>query len=316
MSQDQHSEQKAPFTSLYRLVTSRPLTGIGMFLSKYAPPPVGYATGGLIAGLINWLKPDVYGIVYANLRQVVGPQATEKTLHRLVRQVFHNTARNAYELWHLVGRGQAAIRAAIRFPPAAWAHLEQAQRRGKGILIVGPHTGNFHLGILALAAYGLDIQVLGLASAPGGGFDMMDQMLTRAGVRVTSASVQALREVLKHLRSGGIVLTGADRPVDGTEPSVEFFGRPAPLPTGHVRLALKTDATILLTSPHRDAQKRNVAGLSPPLEMVRTGDPDEDLRVNLQRVTTQLEELIRIQPGQWAMFLPVWPEGQSGQASS
>jgi lauroyl/myristoyl acyltransferase len=45
--------------------------------------------------------------------------------------------------------------------------------------------------------------------------------------------------------------------------------------------------------------------------MVRTGDPDEDLRVNLQRVTTQLEELIRIRPGQWAMFLPVWPEGQA-----
>jgi lauroyl/myristoyl acyltransferase len=311
LSQNRPSEQQTEFTFLYRFLSSRLVTGVGMCLSRYAPAPIGYAVGDLIAGLINLLKPDLYGIVHANLRQVVGPPVDEKTLHRLVRQVFRNAARNIYELWHLAGQGQEAIRAAVHFPPSAWANLRQAQQRSKGMIIVGPHTGNSFLGILALAAHGLDIQVLGLASPPGGGFDLMDQMLTRAGARATSIGIQTLREAIKRLRAGGIVLTGVDRPVAGVGPSVKFFGRPAPLPTGHVRLALKTDAAILLTSPHRDVQGRNVVGLSPPLNMVRTGDPDEDLRINLRRVTARLEELIRIRPGQWAMFLPVWPEQHS-----
>jgi len=94
----------------------------------------------------------------------------------------------------------------------------------------------------------------------------------------------------------------------GSRRGVEFFGRLAPLPTGHVRLALKTDAIIVVASPWRDPQKGNVMRLSPPLEMIRTGDRDEDLRVNLRRVTSWLEEFIRARPEQWAMFVPVWPE--------
>jgi len=307
ISENHLSGQQAQLTPLYRFLSSYLVTGAGMFLGKILPPPAGHAISGLIAGLINWLKPDIYGIVYANLRRVVGPQVDEKTLHWLVRQVFHNAARNIYELWHLVGQGQEAIRAAVHCPPGAWTHVEQAQRRGKGMIIVGTHTGNFDLGILALAAHGLEIQVLGLAAPPAGGFDLMDQMRERAGVRLTSINVQALREAINRLRTGGVVLTGVDRPVGDEEQWVEFFGCPAPLPTGHVRLALKADAVILVAGPYRDRQGRTVVRLSPPLEMIRTGDPDKDMRVNLRRVTGWLEEFIRTRPEQWAMFVPVWP---------
>nr|HID14790.1 hypothetical protein [Anaerolineae bacterium] len=312
MSED-HRFGQSQLTPFQRFLSSRLVTGAGMLLSKYVPPSIGYAVAGLIAGLINRLKPDVYWIVHANLRQVVGPQVGEKVLHRLVRQVFRNTARNHYDLWHLVGRGQEAMRAAVHFPSDARTHLDQALQRGKGVIIVGTHTGNFDLGILALAAHGLEIQVLGLAAPPAGGFDLMDHMRARAGIHLTAISVSALREAINRLRAGGIVLTGVDRPV---EPSplagrsrrgVEFFGRPAPLPTGHVRLALKTDAAILVAGPYRDPQRGNTIRLSPPLEMIHTGDRDEDLRVNLRRVTAWLEEFIRARPEQWAMFVPVWP---------
>ena len=320
MSEDHHPE-KSQLTPLQRFLSSRLVTGAGMFLSKCVPPFIGYPVAGLIAGLINWLKPDVYRIVYANLRQVVGPKVDEETLHRLVRQVFHNNTRNDYDLWHLMSRGPETIRAAVHIPPDTRTHLEQALQRGQGVIIVGAHTGNFDLGILTLAAHGLEIQVLGLAAPPAGGFDLMDRMRASAGVHLTSISVPALREAIKRLRAGGVVLTGVDRPVDdveqlvepsplpgGSKRGVEFFGRLAPLPTGHVRLALKTDATIVVASSCHDPQKGNVVHLSPPLKMVRTGDRDEDRRVNLRRVTGWLEEFIRARPEQWAMFVPVWPE--------
>jgi len=320
MSQDSHSGQRVQFTPFQRFLGSRLVTGVGMFFSKYLPPLIGYAIANIIAGLINWLKPDVYWIVHDNLYQVVGPEVDEKELHRLVHQVFHNNARNNYDLWHLVSRGQEALRTAIHIPPDAWTHIEQARKRGKGAIIVGTHTGNFDLAILTLAAHRPEIQVLGLAAPPAGGFDLMDRMRARAGVHLTSINVQALREAINRLHAGGFVLTGVDRPVGGVEQPVEpsplvggsqrgvqFFGRPAALPTGHVRLALKTDAVILVAGPHRDPQKGNMVYLSPPLEMVRTSDPDEDLHINLRRVTIWLEEFIRAWPEQWAMFVPVWP---------
>ncbi|RLC80561.1 MAG: hypothetical protein DRJ03_21495 [Chloroflexi bacterium] len=301
MSQD-YEPKLTPFQ---RFLSSRTITGAGMLLSKYAPPFLGYGVADLISGLINRLRPDVYWILHANLRRVMGAEADGKTLHRLVQQSFRNNARNDYDLWRLVSRGPEAIRAAVRIPPQAWAHIEQAQERGKGTIITGAHTGNFDLSILALAAHGLEIQVLGLARPPAGGFDLMDRLRARSGVRLTTISVQTLREAIKRLRAGGIVLTGIDRPVGGIGQEVEFFGRPAPLPTGHVRLALKTDAAVIVASPYRDPQQGNVVTISPPLEMVRSGDRGEDLRVNLRRVTGWLEKYIHAHPEQWAMFLPV-----------
>ena len=48
--------------------------------------------------------------------------------------------------------------------------------------------------------------------------------------------------------------------------------------------------------------------LEPPIEMTRTGDKDEDLRLNMQRVLGGLEAIIRSWPEQWQMFVPVWPD--------
>jgi KDO2-lipid IV(A) lauroyltransferase len=305
--------REAQPTALQRFLGSRIVTGTGMFVSRYAPPFFGYAGAGLIAGLITWLKPSVYWVVFANLRQVMAGQADEKTLHRLTRRVFHNNARNTYDLWRLVSRGREAIRAAVYFSPEVESYIEQGLERGKGVIIAGTHTGNFDLGILALAAHGLEVQVLGLAAPPGGGFYLMDRMRARAGVRLTSINVSSLREAMSRLHAGGIVLTGVDRPVSDEEATVEFFGRQALLPTGHVRLALKTDAVILAAGNYRDPQKGNAARLSPPIEMIRTGDPQQDLQVNLRRVNDYLEEYIRTWPDQWAMFLPVWPEKKGAE---
>ena len=311
MPKDRYSKQGAQLTPLQYLLSSRLAIGMGMFLSKHMPPSIGYAVGGIAAGLLNWLKPDAYWIAHNDVRQVVRPQVNEQSVRKMVDQTFRTAARNYYDLWRLVSQGPEAIRAAVHFLPKVWTHLEHALQRGKGVFIAGTHTGNFDLSVLALAAHGLEIQVLGLAAPPTGGFDLMDQMRAHAGVRLTSISLLALREAISRLRAGGIVLTGVDRPVGHTgkeETEVEFFGRPAPLPTGHVRLALKTDAAVLVASPYRDPHRGNMVSLSPPLEMIRTGDPDEDLRVNLRHVTTWLERFIRARPEQWAMFVPVWQE--------
>lgn len=316
MSESRGISTRTQLTLLQRILSSRQVTGLGMFLSRHAPPPVGYALADLIAGPINRLRPAVYWIVHANLRQVVGPQVDERKVHRLVRQVFHRTARNNYDLWHLVSRGPQALRAAVTILPGAWAHMARARQRGRGSIIVGTHTGNFDLGVLALALHLPEAHVLSLTTQPTGGFALMDRMRTEFGVHVTPISFPALREAVSCLEAGGVVVTGVDRPVGDHAPMVEFFGRPSPLPTGHVRLALKTDAAILVASPHCDEGGRIVVHFSPPLEMQRAGDPAEDLRVNMRRVTDWLERSIRARPEQWAMFVPVWPaQRPSGQTS-
>jgi lauroyl/myristoyl acyltransferase len=48
--------------------------------------------------------------------------------------------------------------------------------------------------------------------------------------------------------------------------------------------------------------------VDPPMEMIRTGDRDREIRLNMERVIAALEAVIRRWPEQWQMFVPVWPK--------
>ena len=90
---------------------------------------------------------------------------------------------------------------------------------------------------------------------------------------------------------------------------IPFFGRPARVPSGHVRLALRTGAVVSIAycvlSPET---QRYTAHLEPPMEMIRTGNREEEVRLNMRRILEVLERLIYHQAEQWQMFVPVWPE--------
>jgi KDO2-lipid IV(A) lauroyltransferase len=58
-------------------------------------------------------------------------------------------------------------------------------------------------------------------------------------------------------------------------------------------------------SPERN---RYAMHIEPPMELVRTGNLEQDVKLNTRRVLDILEGIIRRWPEQWMMFVPVWPE--------
>jgi lauroyl/myristoyl acyltransferase len=42
------------------------------------------------------------------------------------------------------------------------------------------------------------------------------------------------------------------------------------------------------------------------MEMIRTGDLQSDVQLNIRRVLVQVEAFIARHPEQWMMFVPVW----------
>ena len=79
-------------------------------------------------------------------------------------------------------------------------------------------------------------------------------------------------------------------------------------PTPPLRQVPKSDAAVAMTSCTLDHMTRKWrVHMEPPLEMVRTGERAEDIRLNMRRVLDALEAIIRRWPEQWQMFVPVWP---------
>ena len=89
------------------------------------------------------------------------------------------------------------------------------------------------------------------------------------------------------------------------EGPVEFFGETAYIPTGYVRLPMRTDSLVMTIAAHYEDGAYYVEG-NPPMTMVRTGDTEADAAVNLRRILDEIEVFVRRWTDQWMMFVPVW----------
>lgn len=297
-----------------QFVTTEFGTRLWMALGRWLPLPVGRALGRAVTAIL-WRRrhSSLYRILYANQAGVLGPGATPEAVHRAVGAVLQHAGMTAFDLMYLAARGDAAIQAAVDFGPAVMAEYHAARATGRGVLICGCHLSNFNLGFLALASKGIPLQVLSSAR-PVGGFQVMQEMRARGLIKETPIDGPALREAIAHLRQGGVALTGADWPVPvPPEERLPFFGRPANLPTGHIRLAISANALILPVAFRWSRERGYYAQLAPAMELERTGDRAADVRHNALRVLAVLEKWIAETPEQWLMYHPVWPEDAGGR---
>ena len=283
-------------------------TRLSFYLGKSLPPGGGRFLAATMARLAMMIKPDLYWSARANLRHVLGDGGSEQDLDRRLYRLFFNAARGYYELFHNVGREEPDL---SRFDPPVYLTEEarhyatEALNSGRGAFVIGCHTGNFDLAIVAFAQYlSVPPQFLSLADPPPG-FELFNRLRQKTGALLTPISPETLRQAMRRLHEGGVVVTGVDRPTgDGDEP-VEFFGATAYLPTGYIRLPIRTRSLVItLATFYEDGAYWIHA--NPPMEMVRTGDRQRDMEVNLRRVLDDIEAFIRSHPEQWMMFMPVW----------
>lgn len=292
-----------------RSVASSPLVlRGGMAFSRYTPERVAYRAFWWLSGLLCQAKPTVYSILRANLGQVLGPGTGPAILDRMIRQVFDSTLRSHYDLYRALQRPRDRLASLVDVPKATQAVARSLWGREGGTVVVFPHMGAFDLGGQVMAEYLPKVQLLTLPD-PSPGFQLANELRRRSGISVTPLSSTALRQAIRHLRQGGIVALTGDRPVSDFDDLVPFFDRPARVPSAHVRLALKSGAVVVMSSCVLDpATRKWFLYMEPPLEMVRTGERAEDVRLNMRRILDALEAIIRRWPEQWQMFVPVWPE--------
>jgi phosphatidylinositol dimannoside acyltransferase len=281
---------------------------LSMALSRRMSPGLGHRLAGWAATILSALKPGAYHVLAANVGHVLGPEADERTLQQAVRHVFYMTVRGHLDLYRALNWPRQQLEALVEIPEASQAVMRSLWHQERGTVLIFPHVGNFDLGGQATASRLPEMQLLTLPDPPSG-FQLSNELRRLSGVRVTPLTSGALRQAIRLLRRGGIVSTAADRPVSELDEPVLFFGRPARVPSGPVRLALKTGAAIVVTycvlAPGGTGY---VMHFEPAMAMIDTGDPVQDIQVNMRRVLDRMEAIIGRWLPQWQMYVPVWPQ--------
>jgi KDO2-lipid IV(A) lauroyltransferase len=243
--------------------------------------------------------------VMENMRQVMGPEVSRREVRRATREVFRNAARYYADLLHVP---QMDIERFYReqLDVEGEEYMREAQRSGRGAVLVSAHFGSPELAVQGLAAAGFRIFSLTEPLQPQALSDFIHWLRSRHGHEYRTVSFGGIKEAIRRLKQGGLVALMLDRDIGGTGVPMEFCGKETSIPVGAVDLALRTGADLIPAWAWRIDGFRFHARIGPPLEIVRTGNFDEDVRSNARRLLALFEGHLRAYPGQWAVLEPIW----------
>jgi KDO2-lipid IV(A) lauroyltransferase len=159
---------------------------------------------------------------------------------------------------------------------------------------------------MGLAIRGLSGQVLSYSN-PTGGYKIQNQLRAKTGLEITPINQSSIKKAINYMRHGGFVFTGVDRPVENKDKTLNFFGTPSPLPTGHIRMAIKANVPIIVASASMDQNGYYHIEFSNPIKMKSFNNSEDDIRMNAEIILEIFEERIKKHPNQWLMYYPVWP---------
>jgi len=180
----------------------------------------------------------------------------------------------------------------------SWEVLERARARGRGVILVAGHLGNWELAGAYLAARGVPLEVVARQQENPLFDAWLTRTRTRMGMRVTWDG-DAVRRLPRALRDGAAVGLVMDQGAVGLASAwVPFFGRYAKTPRGPATFALRMGAPIVFLAPLRRPDGRFTIRFE-EVPVRETGDRNADIDRIVAEYTAVLEKWVRLAPEQY-----------------
>src|SRR5207248_2742511 len=116
------------------------------------------------------------------------------------------------------------------------------------------------------------------------------------------AGSTSMRTIVQKLRDNKIVLIAADRAIEGQSVEADFFGAPARLPGGPIKLAQRTGAALLVGVNCYRTPQGLATGQWLPLSLKLTDEQRTDTDRMMRTLIKKFEDSIREHPEQWVAF--------------
>lgn len=247
-------------------------------------PLAGQLLGKLLGPILGWRRR-----IGSNL-DLAMPGLTQTRRNRLMRQVLDNLGRLFIELFSPVQMGIFA--AAAPCSGLGIADLDDAMAKGRAIVCVSGHFGNYDVCRSALIQRGFDVGALYRPMNNGLFNGLYERSIRTIGGKMFPRSRRGMSQMITHLRNGGLLMLLVDQYMHKGAP-LTFFGQPAKTALSAAQMALKYDAVLVPIYAVRQAD-----GLSFKIE-VEAPIPFTDAETMTQALNDSLEAKVRAHPEQW-----------------
>jgi len=288
-----------------RHVLGRPVVyRLGTRFIGYLPRALAYWGAARIADISYLFSSTARENVKRNLRRAL-PRVGEREIARLALSTFRNYSGYLVDYGIFKGLDAASLAKVLRNNEGD-RHVDRAVKRGRGIIVLTVHIGNWELGGIYFAKRGLKINVV-TAREGVPEIDALKREYRRKheiNTVILGDSPFSTIELLAVLNRGEVVAMLVDRYNGGQGGAVvaDFFDRPCSFPKGPLLLAKMTGAVILPAVVIKEGGVyRSIIG--GPVTLDPAGD--SAFESCAREILKSFEATIRLYPDQWYNFVEV-----------
>jgi KDO2-lipid IV(A) lauroyltransferase len=256
----------------------------------------GAAIAGAIARFGYWPLGIRAGVVRRQIAAAF-PDLPRDRVVEIARAAYDNLGRVAVEATLLSRQGPSAVLEHFAESPE-WDVVARAHAKGKGVVLMAGHLGNWELSGAYVAARGVPVFPI----ARGMSNPLSDRFIRRTRERLgmdVMHDQESVRKVPRALRDGHTVGFLSDQATVGLASTfVAFFGRPAKTPRGAAVFALRLGAPVVMIHAVRRDDGR-YEFIAQELPVPDTGDRENDVDTLIASFSSALEALVRRFPGQY-----------------
>lgn len=273
------------------------------FAVRLLPLRAAQSFGKFLGSLFYWLFAERRAIAILNLRHAF-PEKSDGEIKSIARGAFQNFGISVAEFVWFPRMTPRRLRKIVRLSNIDL--IEALLRRGKGLILMSGHFGNWELLGLSTAHFsGHPITII----VHNQRNQLVHKVLNQYRCRWGNSSVPrelSVRESLRRLTDGKVVAMAADQSASRDGLFVRFFGRPAATHRGPAIFSLRTGAPIVMGFLIRNTRGKH-EGI---FEEVKTDDlrgySEEHVAELTRRHVAVLERYVRQYPDHWLWMHRRW----------
>lgn len=247
-------------------------------------------------------------VVMENLRRVFGETLAEERIAEIAQAFYAHLVKFGWEFVRLFFMDEEAKARLVRIE--GLEHLAAAREKGRGVLLLAGHFGNWEVSTVAgmsqFKQYRGLLHFIRRPLKPQWFNDLVMRRFRKAGFGTLEKS-GSLDEILALLEDNRIVVSIFDQfTIRKYGIASEFFGHPAHTFKSLAVLAQFTGAPVIPSSSWREPDGTHVLLFEPPVEVLTEGSTRDILAKNTRRFNEALERIVLRHPEQWIWMHKRW----------
>jgi len=274
-----------------------------IFIFNLVPRSVAVALGGRLGNFAYWLFARERRKAISNLGMAFGENLSPEEKDSIARSLFINIGKNAVDVVRFKKHFSREIKPLVEVE--GLEHFDAVYKRGRGVIAVTGHIGNFELIPVYMGSLGYKVSVIGRQL-----YDKrLDRLLVKnreGGGVVNIDTKQSIRKILQLLKEGyalGVLIDTDSMRVRSV--FIPAFGRESWTPVGQSILGLRSGAGFVPMACVRAGNRYRII-IKPEVALKPSGDFEKDVYNITKRCTEVWEEIVDEYKDQWIWMHNRW----------